>query len=116
MPPPTDRCLLAFMPCYNESATVAATIRATLDAGVQWVIVAAPDDEARMQVRISGPVLADGGLWTLQGLSGDVVELQGQVYWMKSSQLLRPQRDAQGRVTGLLVDTSRVRNLPFRRC
>lgn len=43
--PPPDRCLLAFMPCYNESATVAATVRATLDAGVDWVIVA--DDGSR---------------------------------------------------------------------
>jgi glycosyltransferase involved in cell wall biosynthesis len=43
--PPPDRCLLAFMPCYNESATVATTIQATLDAGVQWVIVA--DDGSR---------------------------------------------------------------------
>ena len=33
------------MPCYNESASVAATIRATLDAGVQWVIVT--DDGSR---------------------------------------------------------------------
>ena len=83
--------------------------------GVQWVIAATPSDEAGLQVRISGPVLADGGLWTLRGLSSEVVELQGQLYWMKSSQLLRPQRDAQGRVTGLLVDTSRVRNLLLQR-
>lgn len=81
--------------------------------GVQWVIGAAPGDEAGLQVRISGPVLADGGVWTLRGLSEEVLEQQGQLYWMKSSQLLRPQRDAQGRVTGLLVDTSRVRNLLF---
>jgi len=81
--------------------------------GVQWLIAAATGDEDGLQVRISGPVLAEGGRWTLHGLSDEVVELQGQLYWMKSSQLLRPQRDAQGRVTGLLVDTSRVRNLLF---
>jgi len=33
------------MPCYNESAHVADTIRATLDAGVAWVIVT--DDGSR---------------------------------------------------------------------
>lgn len=32
-------CTLAFMPCYNESASVATTVRRTLDAGVDWVIV-----------------------------------------------------------------------------
>lgn len=83
--------------------------------GVHWVIAAAPGDDGTLQAQISGPVLADGGLWTLRGLSSEVVELQGQLYWMKSSQLLRPQRDARGRVTGLLVDTSRVRNLLLQR-
>lgn len=43
--PPPDRCLLAFMPCYNESERVAVTIRSALDAGVSWVIVT--DDGSR---------------------------------------------------------------------
>lgn len=80
-----------------------------------WRIEPAPDATGGLQVSISGPLLSDGGAWTMQGVQGDVVEALGQSYWLKSSQLLRFERDAAGAVTHLLVDTGRVKNLRFDR-
>jgi hypothetical protein len=68
-----------------------------------------------LQVKISGPLLSDGGVWLIQGVQGDLVELLGESYWFKSSQLLRFERDASGAVTHFLIDSGRVKNLRFDR-
>lgn len=75
------------------------------------------DDRGRAgaRVQVAGPVLSDGGTWTLHALPGDVFELQSASYGFKASQLLRPKRRADGQVSHLLLDTGRVKNLRFER-
>jgi hypothetical protein len=83
--------------------------------GAHWRIEAVPDAAGGLQVKISGPLLSDGGVWLIQGVQGDLVELLGESYWFKSSQLLRFERDASGAVTHFLIDSGRVKNLRFDR-
>jgi D-aminopeptidase len=85
---------------------------ACADSGALWTL---EPQGAELRVRISGPVLVDGGTHPLRGVQGEVLELLSETYWLKSSQLLRLQRDAQGTVTHLLVDTGRVKGLRFDR-
>lgn len=62
-----------------------------------------------------GPLLKSTQAWTLQGLDGDTVELLSQGYWMQGRQLLQLERDEQGRVQALRVDTARIKGLRFER-
>lgn len=80
-----------------------------------------PDAGARWRVRgealqAEGPLLKAPQAWRLQGLAGDLVELQSQGYWMQSSQLLRLQREPGGALRGFTVDSARIKGLPFHRC
>jgi len=83
--------------------------------GARWRITATPDAAGGLQISVSGPLLSDGGIWPMQGVQGDAVELLGESYWFKASQLLRFERDARGAVTHFLIDTGRVKNLRFDR-
>lgn len=70
---------------------------------------------AGLAVWAEGPLLKPTQPWALQGLDAGTVELLSQGYWMQGRQLLHPQRDAQGCVQALCVDTARVKGLRFER-
>jgi len=67
-----------------------------------------------MDLTIAGP-LANAGPWPLEGIEGDIFRTwtPGALYrsWLDARVL----RDASGRVTGLLTNGNRVKNLSFQR-
>lgn len=83
------------------------------DIATLWRIVPAASGLA---LWAEGPLLKTVQAWTPQGLDGDSVELLSQGYWMQGRQLLQLERDAQGRVQALRVDTARIKGLRFVRC
>lgn len=78
------------------------------DIATRWRI------DANAQLWIEGPLTTPPLPWRLLGLGEDCVELQSQGYWMQPSQLLRIERAADGRISGLRLDGARVKQLPWR--
>lgn len=92
--------------------------RAAPPAGLDGVYQSAELDAtwtiAGDQVRVRGPV-ASGTSWKLRPLQGDCVQLDMQRSWLPAMADLRLERDAGGRVTTLLAQAGRVRNLRLTR-
>jgi hypothetical protein len=65
-------------------------------------------------VRVSGPHVR-GVIWTVHGLTADLLEVRGLSSGMPVAQLARLQRDATGRIEALQVHSSRIRGLHFGR-
>lgn len=82
--------------------------------GARWVIEPAPGDNA-LRVRVDGPYWRDAGPWQASGVADDLVEIQGESYWLRLAFLARIERDAAGNAASLVVDTARVRGLRFTR-
>lgn len=85
---------------------------ASEDCGTQWRIEATA---AGLQLWVDGPLLKPPRPWTLEGLSAGSVELLCPGYWMQGRLLLHIERNAQGQVSALRVDTARIKDLRFQR-
>lgn len=74
-----------------------------------------PGGAAGLQLWVEGPLLKPEAPWQLEALTPELLELRSPGYWMQGRQLLRPERDASGRVQALRVDSGRVKGLRFQR-
>ena len=68
------------------------------------------------QLRVEGPLMRAQSPWTLRGIDAEWVELQSQGYGLQPSQMLRIERSRTGAISGLLLDSARVKALRFTPC
>jgi len=80
--------------------------------GAHWTIETSGETGA-LQLRVNGPYWCDGGPWQLLGVADDLLEIQGDSYWLRLSMLARVERDPSGAAMALVVDSARVRKLRF---
>jgi len=82
------------------------------------------DSDALWQVRragssyvadVSGPLIAGGAPWALNGLDADTIEIVSPGTWIAATQLARIERDRAGKITALIVSTGRIKNMRFAR-
>lgn len=108
-----DAGQVAVLRRLDQRAPLPADLRGAFrneDTATTWRI-----DEAA-QLWVSGPLLTPPQPWRLIGLDAEWVELQSQGYWMQPSQLLRLDRDAEGRLLGFRMDSARIKGLRFVAC
>ena len=83
-----------------------------------------PDSDALWQIRrdgdrtvadVSGPLIAGGAPWVLQGIDADTVEILSPGTWIAATQLARIERDRTGKIAALIVSTGRIKNMRFDR-
>jgi len=67
-----------------------------------------------MDLAIDGPH-AKAGPWPLEGMEGDIFRVWSPGALYRSWQDARVVRNAEGAVTGLLINGNRVKNLAFTR-
>ncbi|MDM4766184.1 serine hydrolase domain-containing protein [Pelomonas sp. SE-A7] len=82
------------------------------DAATTWRIV---ESASGLELWAEGPLVKTQQAWTLHGLTPDLVELRSRGYWMQPHQLLRLERDLAGRISTLVVDTGRIKQIRFQR-
>jgi D-aminopeptidase len=87
------------LPGRYDNADVAAT----------WTIAAT---DGRMALQVAGPLLS-AGPWEIEPIEGDFIRIVTPMTLYRAWLDVRVQRDAAGRITGLLVDGGRVRNVTF---
>ena len=66
-------------------------------------------------VAVSGPLVAGGPAWSLNGIDGDTVEVVSPAGWITATQLARLHRDRNGGVEALLISTGRIKAMRFER-
>jgi len=83
------------------------------DTGAVWRI--ARNGEA-WETAVSGPLIAGGPLWPVQGIDADTVEVASPAGgWLTVSQLAHIVRDKAGKIEALDVSTGRIKRMRFAR-
>jgi len=92
-------------------AAIAGTY-VSADSGAIWHVRRGGADYT---VAVSGPLVAGGPAWSLNGIDGDTVEVVSPAGWITATQLARLHRDRNGGVETLLVSTGRIKAMRFER-
>lgn len=92
-------------------AAIAGTYVST-DSGATWHVRRGGADYT---VAVSGPLVAGGPAWSLNGIDADTVEVASPAGWITATQLARLERDRGGKVVALLVSTGRIKAMRFER-
>ena len=92
-------------------AAIAGTYVST-DSGATWHVRRGGADYT---VAVSGPLVAGGPPWSLNGIDADTVEVVSPAGWITATQLARLQRNRNGKVEALLVSTGRIKAMRFER-
>ena len=92
-------------------AAIAGTY-VSADSGAIWHVRRGGADYT---VAVSGPLVAGGPAWSLNGIDGDTVEVVSPAGWITATQLARLHRDRNGGVEALLVSTGRIKAMRFER-
>ena len=82
------------------------------DSGDTWKVERNGDG---WTAAVSGPLIAGGPAWPVQGIDADTVELHTPGNWLAVTQLARLVRDRPGRVAALEVSTGRIKKMRFER-
>lgn len=83
------------------------------DTGAVWRIERNGDDWG---VAVSGPLIAGGPPWPVQGIDADTVEVASPAGgWLTVSQLAHIVRDKAGKIEALDVSTGRIKRMRFAR-
>jgi hypothetical protein len=82
------------------------------DSGAVWHVRRGGKD---LTIAVSGPLVAGGTPWTVNGIDGDTVEIVSPPGWITPTQLARLERDRAGRIKALVVSTGRIKKMRFER-
>ena len=66
-------------------------------------------------IGVSGPLIAGGAAWSLNGIDADTVEVVSPAGWITATQLAHLERDRTGKIVALLVSTGRIKRMRFER-
>ena len=67
-------------------------------------------------IAVSGPLVAGGVPWTIDGLDDRTVEVVSPPGgWLQPTQLAKIERDRAGKVSALVVSTGRIKRMRFER-
>ncbi|MDP3159757.1 MAG: serine hydrolase domain-containing protein [Reyranella sp.] len=92
-------------------AAIAGTYMSA-DSGATWHVRRGGADYT---VAVSGPLVAGGPAWSLNGIDADTVEVVSPAGWITVTQLAHLERDRSGKVVALLVSTGRIKRMRFER-
>jgi CubicO group peptidase (beta-lactamase class C family) len=82
------------------------------DSGATWVVRKAGNGYV---IDVSGPLIASGPAWKIEGIDSDTVEIISPPAWITPTQLARLERDKAGVIEALIVSTGRIKNMRFER-
>ena len=82
------------------------------DSGASWNITR---NGAGWQMAVSGPLIASGPAWKVQGVDADTVETEMPTGWISATQLAHLVRDRAGRIEAIEVSTGRIKKMRFER-
>jgi D-aminopeptidase len=81
------------------------------DSGATWTVRKAVD---RYVVDVSGPLIASGPEWKIEGIDADTIEIVSPPAWITATQLAHLVRDG-GKIVALEVSTGRIKKMRFAR-
>jgi len=82
------------------------------DSGATWTV---RKTALGTVVDVSGPLIASGQEWTVEGIDSDTVEIISPMVWIAPTQLAHLVRDKSGKITALEVSTGRIKKMRFER-
>ncbi len=82
------------------------------DSGATWAVRRSGKDYV---ADVSGPLIAGGAPWRLNGVDTDTVEVVSPGSWISATQLARLERSRAGKIKALVVSTGRIKNMRFDR-
>jgi len=83
------------------------------DSGARWDI---RKNGAGWDMAVSGPLIASGPAWKVQGVDGDTIETEMSTGWIAAvSQLAHLVRDKAGKIEAIEVSTGRIKKMRFDR-
>ena len=66
-------------------------------------------------VEVSGPLIASGPAWKIEGIDADTVEIISPPGWITATQLAHLEKEKGGKVAALVVSTGRIKKMRFAR-
>ena len=69
----------------------------------------------RLEVQVSGPLIAGGTAWPVRGVDADTVEIESPTGWITATQLAHLVRDRGRQDRGAEVSTGRIKKMRFER-
>ena len=82
------------------------------DSGAVWTVRRADDGYV---LDVSGPLIASGPGWRIEGIDSDTVEIVSPPAWITATQLAHLVKDKGGRIAALEVSTGRIKKMRFER-
>jgi hypothetical protein len=92
-------------------AGIVGTYRSA-DSGATWAVHKNGDSYS---IDVSGPLIASGPAWKIEGIDADTVEVISPPAWITATQLAHLVRDKNGRIAALDVSTGRIKKMRFDR-
>jgi D-aminopeptidase len=81
-------------------------------SGASWTVHKTDDGYA---ADVSGPLIASGPAWKIEGIDADTVEVVSPPGWITTTQLAHLVRDKAGKIAALEVSTGRIKKMRFER-
>jgi D-aminopeptidase len=106
--------VLAFKKLGKRKAVPAALAGSyvSADTGARWDIGRKGD---KWEMAVSGPLIASGPIWPVNGVDSDTVEADMPAGWINQTQLAHLVRDRTGKIAALEVSTGRIKKMRFER-
>ena len=82
------------------------------DSGATWTVRRTGDGYL---VDVSGPLIASGPAWKIEGIDSDTVEIVSPPAWITVTQLAHLIKDKGGKIAALEVSTGRIKKMRFER-
>jgi hypothetical protein len=82
------------------------------DSGATWTVRKSLTGTV---IDVSGPLIASGQEWKVEGLDSDTVEIISPAAWITPTQLAHLVRDKSGKIVALEVSTGRIKKMRFAR-
>ena len=83
------------------------------DSGATWTV--RKDRRAGTVADVSGPLIASGPEWKIEGIDADTIEIVSPPAWITATQLAHLIRDKAGKIVALEVSTGRIKKMRFER-
>src|SRR5262249_33755716 len=80
----------------------------SVDSGSTWTVRKSDDGYV---ADVSGPLIASGPAWRIEGIDADTVEIVSPPAWITATQLAHLERDKAGKIVALEVSTGRIKKM-----
>lgn len=82
------------------------------DSGAVWTV---HKSGGGYVVDVSGPLIASGPAWKIDGIDADTVEITSPPGWITATQLAHLEKEKGGKIAALVVSTGRIKKMRFER-